>query len=65
MIEYSSIPLFIGLLSFLVAILSFRKIEFYSTGQIIAFMFVIVFGSLTIHGLIGFAMHWLRTPYGL
>jgi len=62
---YSSIPLFIGTGFFLSAILSFRKIEFYSTFQIIAFLFVIVFGSLSIHGLIGFIMYLLRTSYGL
>jgi hypothetical protein len=62
---YSSIPLFIGMVFFVAAILTFRRIKVYSALHIIAIIFVIVFGSLTVHGLIGFVTHLLRTSYGL
>ncbi len=62
---YSSIPLFIGMVFFVAAILSFRKIKYYSTFQVIALMVVIIFGSLIIHGLIVFHTYLLRTLYGI
>jgi hypothetical protein len=62
---YSSIPLFIGMVFFVTAILTFRKIRVYSAFHIIGIILVIVFGSLTVHGLIGFVTHLLQTSYGL
>jgi len=62
---YSSIPLFIGMVFFVAAILNFRRIKVYSASHIIAIIFVIVFGSLIVHGLIGFGTHLLRTSHGL
>jgi uncharacterized membrane protein len=47
---YSSIPLFIGMVFFVAAILSFRKIKYHSTLQVLVLIVVIVFGSLIIHG---------------
>jgi hypothetical protein len=57
--------LFIGMVFFVAAILSFRKIKYYSTFQVIALMVVIIFGSLIIHGLIVFHTYLLRTLYGI
>jgi hypothetical protein len=65
MFVYSSIPLFIGMVFFVAAILSFRKITYYSTFQVIVLMVVIIFGSLIIHGLIVFHTYLLRTLYGI
>jgi hypothetical protein len=65
MFVYSSIPLFIGMVFFVAAILSFRKIKYYSTFQVIVLMVVIIFGSLIIHGLIVFHTYLLRTLYGI
>ena len=62
---YSSIPLFIGLVFFVAAILGFRKIKYYSAFQVIGLMVVIIFGSLIIHGLIDFITYSLRTLYGI
>jgi hypothetical protein len=62
---YSSIPLFTGMAFFVAAILSFRKIKYYSTLQVLVLMVVIVFGSLIIHGLIVFHSYLLRTLYGI
>jgi hypothetical protein len=61
---YSSIPLFIGLVFFVAAILGFRKIKYYSAFQVSTLMVVIIFGSLIIHGLIVFHTYVLRTLYG-
>jgi hypothetical protein len=61
---YSSIPLFIGMVFFVAAILSFIKIKYYSALQVITLMMVIIFGSLIIHGLIVFHTYVLRTLYG-
>jgi hypothetical protein len=62
---YSSIPLFIGVVLFLAAIYSFRRIESHSGFHIAVFVLAIIFGSLTIHGLIGFTMHLVRRSYGI
>jgi hypothetical protein len=62
---YSSIPLLIGTVFLVAAILNFRKIKVYNAFHVVAIIFVIIFGSLIVHGLIGFAMHLLRTSYGL
>jgi hypothetical protein len=56
---YSSIPLFIGMVFFVAAILSFRKIKYHSTLQVLVLIVVIVFGSLIIHGLIVFHTYLL------
>lgn len=62
---YSSIPLFTGMVFFVAALLSFRKIKYYSTLQVLVLMVVIVFGSLIIHGLIVFHTYLLRTLYSI
>jgi hypothetical protein len=62
---YSSIPLFIGMVFFVAAILSFRKIKYYSSLQVFVLIIVIVFGSFIIHGLIVFHTYLLRTLHGI
>jgi hypothetical protein len=62
---YSSIPLFIGMVFFMAAIFSFKKIKYYSSLQVLVLIVVIVFGSLIIHGLIAFHTYLLRTLYGI
>jgi hypothetical protein len=62
---YSSIPLFIGLVFFVAAMVSFRKIKYYSSLQVLVLIAVIVFGSFIIHGLIVFHTYLLRTLYGI
>ncbi|MCL2452393.1 MAG: hypothetical protein FWD08_01870 [Alphaproteobacteria bacterium] len=62
---YSSIPLFTGMAFFVAAILSFRKIKYYSTSHVLVLILVIIFGSLIIHGLIVFHTYLLRTLYGI
>jgi len=62
---YSSIPLVVGALSLLIAILAFRKIQQKTTPDLVVLIIALIFGSLTIHGLIGFTMHMLRQWYGV
>jgi hypothetical protein len=62
---YSSIPLFTGMVFFVAAILSFRKIKYYSSLHVLVLIVVIVFGSFIIHGLIVFHTYLLRTLYGI
>jgi hypothetical protein len=62
---YSSVPLSIGLVFLVAAIVSFRKIKYYSSLQVLVLIVVIVFGSFIIHGLIVFHTYLLRTLYGI
>jgi hypothetical protein len=62
---YSSIPLFTGMVFFVAAILSFRKIKYYSSLHVLVLIVVIVFGSFIVHGLIVFHTYLLRTLYGI
>jgi hypothetical protein len=62
---YSSVPLGIGLISGLYAIYNFARIESRSVFHFIALIFVLVFGSLTIQGLLGFALYSMRHSNGI
>jgi hypothetical protein len=54
---YSGIPLAVGLVFLLAAILSFLKIESRSLIHFILLVFVVAFGMLTLQGLSGIALH--------
>jgi hypothetical protein len=54
---YSGVPLAFGVIFLAAAIYSFMKIETRSPIHIIVLIFVFAFGSLTLQGLAGIAMH--------
>jgi hypothetical protein len=62
---YSGIPLCFGVAFLLAAIFSFLRIESRSPSHIILIIIVFVFGSLTLQGLSGIALHLVRGPHGM
>ena len=59
-LAYSTIPLGFGVVFLLCAIYSFIRIESRSFVHVIALIFTAVFGSFSIHGLLGFVHHYLN-----
>ncbi|HEY4847664.1 MAG TPA: hypothetical protein VIH87_07675 [Methylocella sp.] len=59
-LAYSTIPLCFGVVFVLSAIYSFIRIESKSIFHVILLIFTAVFGSFSIHGLLGFAHHYLN-----
>lgn len=59
-LTYSTIPLGIGVVFLVSAIYSFIKIESRSVVHVILLIFALVFGSFALHGLLGFARHYLK-----
>ena len=57
---YSTIPLGSGVVFLLLAIYSFIRIETRSIVHIVLLIFAAAFGSFSIHGLLGFAHHYLK-----
>ena len=57
---YSTIPLCFGVVFLLSAIYSVIKIESRSIFHIILFIFALIFGSFSLHGLFGFVHHYLN-----
>jgi hypothetical protein len=57
---YSTIPLCFGVVFLLSTIYSFIKIEDRSIFHIILFIFALIFGSFSLHGLFGFVHHYLN-----
>ena len=59
-LAYSTIPLGFGVIFLLAAIYSFIRIESKSMAYVIVFIFPLIFGSFSLHGLIGFVHHYLN-----
>jgi hypothetical protein len=59
-LAYSTIPLCFGVVFVLSAVYSFIKIESKSIFHVILLIFTAVFGSFSIHGLLGFVHHYLN-----
>lgn len=59
-LTYSTIPLGFGVVFLLATIYSFIRIESRSIFYIILFIFALIFGSFSLHGLFGFAHHYLN-----
>jgi uncharacterized protein (DUF486 family) len=59
-LAYSTIPLCFGVVFLLFAIYSVVKIESRSIVHIILLVLAVVFGSFSVHGLLGFAHHYLN-----
>jgi hypothetical protein len=59
-LAYSTIPLGFGVVFLLFAIISFIRIESKSIFHFILLIFAAAFGSFSIHGLLGFAHHYLN-----
>jgi hypothetical protein len=59
-LTYSTIPLCLGVVFLLSAIYSFIRIESRSVVHIIILIFAVVFGSFSVHGLLGFVHHYLN-----
>ena len=57
---YSTIPLCFGVVFLLASIFSFIRIESKSMFYVIIFIFPLIFGSFSLHGLFGFAHHYLN-----
>lgn len=55
-----SIPLAMGLVFFFDAITNFRKIESRSPVHLVPLLFAVVFGGLSIQGLLGFMIYLVR-----
>lgn len=58
----SCIPLGMGLVFFFDAITNFIRIEARSAVHFAAFLLAILFGSLSVHGLLGFILYLVRHP---
>lgn len=58
----SSIPLAMGVVFFFDAITNFMRIESRSAGHLGFFLLAILFGSFSIHGLLGFLIYLVRHP---
>jgi hypothetical protein len=56
----SSIPLAMGLVFAFDAITSFMRLEARSAGHFVAFLLVVLFGSFSVHGLLGFILYVAR-----
>jgi len=59
-LTYSTIPLCFGVVFLLSAIYTFIRIESKSVFHVILLIFTAVFGSFSVHGLLGFAHHYLN-----
>jgi hypothetical protein len=59
-LAYSTIPLCFGVVFLLAAIYSFIRIESKSMFYVIVFIFPLIFGSFSLHGLLGFVHHYLN-----
>jgi hypothetical protein len=59
-LAYSTIPLCFGVVFLLCAIYSFIRIESRSSVHVILLIVTAVFGSFSIHGLLGFLHHYLN-----
>jgi len=59
-LAYSTIPLCFGIIFLVFAIYSFIRIESKSIFHVIVLMFAVAFGSFSVHGLLGFAHHYLN-----
>ncbi len=59
-LTYSTIPLGFGVVFLLSAIYSFVRTESRSIFHIILFIFALIFGSFSFHGLLGYAHHYLN-----
>jgi hypothetical protein len=59
-LAYSTIPLGFGFVFLLSAIYSFIKIDSRSIFHVIVLIFAVAFGSFSLHGLLGFAHHYLN-----
>ena len=57
---YSTIPLCFGVIFLLSTIYSFIKIEYRSIFHIIIFIFALIFGSFSLHGLFGLVHHYFN-----
>jgi hypothetical protein len=57
---YSSIPLGMGIVFLLDAIANFRRIESRSFIHLFPFMLAVIFGGLSIQGLLGFIIYFIR-----
>jgi hypothetical protein len=57
---YSTIPLCFGVVFLLSTIYSVIKIEDRSLFHIILFIFALIFGSFSLHGLFGYVHHYLN-----
>ncbi|MDQ6867856.1 MAG: hypothetical protein M3178_05470 [Pseudomonadota bacterium] len=57
---YSTIPLCFGVVFLLSTIYSFIRIESRSMFYVIVFIFALIFGSFSLHGLFGFVHHYLN-----
>jgi hypothetical protein len=57
---YSTIPLGFGVVFLLSAIYSFTRIESRSIVHLILIIFAAAFGSLSLHGILGFVHHYLN-----
>jgi hypothetical protein len=58
-LAYSTIPLCFGVVFLVLAIYSFIRIESKSIFNVIVLIIAVAFGSFCIHGLLGFAHHYL------
>jgi hypothetical protein len=59
-LAYSTIPLCLSVVFLLSAIYSFVRIESKYMFYVIIFIFTLIFGSFSLHGLLGFAHHYLN-----
>ncbi len=59
-LAYSTIPLCFGVIFVLYAIYSFIRIESRSSVHVIVLLFAAIFGSFSVHGLLGFVHHYLN-----
>lgn len=59
-LAYSTIPLCFGVVFLLLAIYSFILIESRSVFHVLVLLFAAIFGSFSIHGLLGFVHHYLN-----
>jgi hypothetical protein len=59
-LAYSTIPLGFGVVFLLAAIYSFIRIESRSMFYVMLFIFPLIFGSFSLHGLFGFVHHYLN-----
>jgi len=58
----SSIPLGMGLVFSFDAITHFMRLESRSALHFVSFLMVVLFGSFSVHGLLGFMMYLVRHP---
>lgn len=59
-LTYSTIPLYFGVVFALSTIYNFIRIESRSVVHVVLLVFAVVFGSFSVHGLLGFAHHYLN-----